>query len=658
MPRLAIGCVTICLAVPFTVAQAQTVWTDRSPDHADVAALSVPPRDWRALTLDVAALRVELAGAPPERSSAAPALVELPMPDGSTEAFAVRRSAVMAPALAARHPAISSYVARALARPEVEARLDDSPHGFSAMIRAPEGVMLLQPVAAGSDRYLAFRRDALGSSPQPFTCLADGAAKDLATPLPQTSTGATVRTYRLALAATGEYTQVFGGTVEDGMAALVQAVNRVNGIYLTDFAVEFELVANNDRIVYTDAQNDPYTNTDPNALLTQNQSNLDSVIGTANYDIGHVVGTGGGGLAQVGVTCNANEKAMGETGSSNPNGDAFWVDYLAHELGHQLGALHSFNGTGGHCSGNRSALEAAEPGSGSTIMSYAGICAGSDLQPHSDAYFHAVSLAPIASRLAGTGATCGVGFAAANHAPVVAAVPDHTVPAQTPFALMVSAADADGDTLTYAWEETDLGNAAPPEGDDGTRPLFRSFAPATSPVRLVPELARILVHDPTAAIPSGGQISGESWATTTRDLHFRATVRDNHPGGGASASTDATVHVSAAAGPFRVTAPAGGVLWIENAPQAIAWDVAGTDIAPVSCAAVDVLYSADGGRTFTATLASAVPNTGAATVTAPNLPTATARMEVRCSDNIFFDISPGDFSINADEIFVDGFDGS
>ena len=645
------------LALSATAAAAP-MWQSRLPDAADSAALSAPLRDYRALVLDRGELRAALDTAPDEGSGFAAATLDLPMPDGTTQRFSVWRVQVMAPQLAVRYPAIRSYVARAIDRPETVARLDDSPHGFFAMIRGRDGVIMLQPVTPGEGpRYISFRRDAFGRVSDPFRCLLDGAASArAAAPAARTTTGANVRTYRLALAATGEYTQFFGGTRADGMAAIVQAVNRINGIYLDEFAVQFQLVNNNDALVYTNPDSDPYTNGDGQAMASQNQTTIDEVIGDAGYDIGHVFGTAGGGTSITGSVCLSHAKANGVTGTSQPTGDPFWVDYVAHEMGHQIGAAHSFNTTSGACGGYRNATEAAEPGSGSTIMAYAGICAPSDLQPHSDPYFHAVSLAPIAQTLASTGAMCGTVLSTTNHAPVVDPVPTYTIPAQSPFALTGSATDADGDPMTYAWEEMDLGTASPPETDDGSRPLFRSFAPALSPTRLVPELARILAHDLTVGIPAGGEISGETRVTTTRDLHFRLTVRDNHPGGGATASTDAVVHVDSGAGPFLVIAPAAGTQWPANTRQTVAWNVANTSAPPVSCANVDVLYSADGGQTFAATLASAAPNSGSATVTVPNLPTATARVEVRCSDNIFFDISPGDFTIFVDEIFADGFE--
>jgi hypothetical protein len=649
-----------------TAAHAAT-YADRAPVSSDTAQLDAPLADYRALSIDTAAIRGQLDAAPDEHSAQPAIELELPMPDGGTQRFFVWRTQVMSTVLAARYPQIRSFVARAADHPEIQARFDDSQHGFSAMIRAPDGVTMLQPTRLGElTRYISFRRDRLGAAAQPFQCFdSNNVAAALAkatepVPAAQGVTGANVRTYRLALAATAEYTAVFGGTVADGMAAIVQAMNRVNGIYLDEFAVQFQLVDNNDALVYTNASTDPYSNTSPSSLLSQNQSNVDTVIGSANYDFGHVFSTGGGGLAALGVACAAGSKAQAETGLTNPVGDAFWVDYVAHEMGHQMGADHSFNSTSGSCGGgNRAASQAAEPGSGSTIMAYAGICGPSDLQPHSDPTFHAISLTPIVARLAGGGGSCGTVLNTTNHAPVVAAVAAKTIPMQTAFALTGSATDADNDPLTYMWEEMDLGTAAPPEGDNGSRAIFRSFVPTLSPTRLVPKLSRILAHDPSIDVPTGGDISGESWAITTRDLKFRLTVRDNHSGGAAISTTDTVVHVTAAAGPFRITAPASGAMWIANAQETVTWNVANTTAAPVSCANVDILYSMDGGQTFIAPLASAVPNSGSATVTSPNLVTATARIEVACHDNIFFDISPADFAVAGnDVIFADGFDGN
>lgn len=657
----------LALAAPAAFASVSP-WQNRVAQMSDdTRMLDAPLHEYRALNLNLDALRANLDNAADERSGAAPLLLDLPMPDGDTKTFAVWRTQVMAPALAAKYPQIRSFAGYAVGQAEIKARLDDSPLGFSAMIRAPHGVTMLQPTALGNgSRYISFRREALGNSSQPFVCGVHGQPalapdhlldSDRAASDPPTSTGATVRTYRLALAATGEYTAVFGGTKAGAMADMVLAINRVNGIYLTDFAVKFEIVANDDLLVYTDGATDPYSNDDGVTMLDENQANIDSVIGSGNYDFGHVFSTGGGGVADLGVACRGNSKGAGVTGLTNPTGDAFWVDYVAHEMGHQMGSGHTFNTTDDNCGGgNRAATLAVEPGSGSTIMAYAGICSPSNLQPHSDAYFHAASLTPISQRLAAGGGTCGTTTTPMNSAPVVDAGPDFSIPMRTPFELTGSATDDDGDTLTYAWEEMDTGTKSPPESDDGTRALFRSYNPTTSPRRMVPERIRVLSHDLNTDIPLYGDISGETWATTTRNLKFRLTVRDNHPAGAATASDDMVVHVRADAGPFLVTAPLAAASWVVGSNQDVAWDVANTTAAPVSCASVDVFYSADGGQSFPTLLASTLPNSGTATIIAPAAPTSTARIQVHCHDNIFFDISPGDFSITVnDEIFKDGF---
>jgi len=245
-----------------------------------------------------------------------------------------------------------------------------------------------------------------------------------------------------------------------------------------------------------------------------------------------------------------------------------------------------------------------------------------------------------------------------NHAPVVNAVPAHTIPKQTPFILSGTATDADaGDDLTYEWDEMDHGAASPPETDNGNRALFRSFTPQPTGERVIPELPRILAHDLNVDIPTNGDIPGETWATTNRTLHFRLTVRDNHSGGGATVSTDTTVVTTTAAGPFLVTSPTATSAWPSLSTQTVTWNIANTTAAPVNCAAVDILYSNDGGSTFATSLANNVPNSGTAQVTSPLDATTQARIEVMCHGNIFFDISPGDFTVLSDEIFADGFGG-
>ncbi|MFD2453712.1 reprolysin-like metallopeptidase [Ideonella paludis] len=334
------------------------------------------------------------------------------------------------------------------------------------------------------------------------------------------------------------------------MAELVTLTNRVTGVYEREVGIQLQLVEGTDEVIYTDPATDPYTNDDGGKMLSQNIWTLKSVLGNGSFDIGHVVSTGGGGVAYLGVVCDKRFKAGGVTGLGAPVNDAFYIDYVAHEMGHQFGANHTFNSQSGACAGNREPSVAYEPGSGSTIMAYAGICDADDLQPHSDPQFHSASFDEIVRYTrTGGGAACAVVTPTGNRAPSVS-VPagGFTIPAQTPFELTGQASDPDGDTLSYQWEQRDLGAAGSPNQPDASAPLFRSFPPTASATRSFPQLSDLLGNTQTL---------GEILPRVSRDLNFRLTVRDDQaaPSAGGVASADLSFKVSAAAGPFKLTSP-------------------------------------------------------------------------------------------------------
>ncbi len=621
------------------------IWYQTAEDQIpESGARLIQPDKYAVWAADLTGLQAALDQAPVERSGETSWLT-VPRPDGSVAWFAVENSPVMAPELAARYPEIQTFRGYSPAQPNVTMRCGFTPAGFHAIVFDEDGVYYVDPYQRGDQTHHVsyFTKDYQMPEGLTWSCLfSDENPAGVAPPPPPEGVGNPIGdellTYRLALACTGEYATFHGGTTGSVMAEMTTAMNRVNGIYERDLSIFMEIVPNNDQIIFLNSLTDPYSNFNPSALLAENQTTCDTIIGSANYDVGHVFSTGGGGLASLGVVCSNGSKARGETGLSQPTGDPFYVDFVAHELGHQFAGNHTFNGSTGNCFGfNRNGSTAWEPGSGSTIMAYAGICGSENLQQNSDDYFHTGSYDEIVNFTRGF-ATCAATTPVANAAPSVDAGPNYTIPQSTPFMLTGSATDTDGSggTLTFCWEQFDLGNPSPPNTDDGTRPIFRSFDPTTSPTRFFPRLSDILNNTSTL---------GESLPTTNRTLTFRLTVRDNNPGAGGVDHDEAVLTVDANSGPFEATAPNTAVTWDGNTQETVTWDVAGTAAAPVSCANVDILLSTDGGQTFNTVILDDTANDGTQTITVPNVATTTARIMIVCSDNVFFDITDANFTI-------------
>ena len=611
----------------------------------------IVPVQYRTLALNMDALVGILNQTPLEGSVAirtSPAVLSLPLPDGGNNNFRIIESPIMAHELAARYPEIKTYLGQGIDDPTATVRFDVTPAGFHAMILSAGRTVYIDPYSRGNIRYYIsyFKQDVLVDASRRFEEIGvldpnSEMAREISRIVASGAVGSIgeqLRTYRLALASTGEYTIFHGGTVAAGLAAMVTAMNRVNGIYEREVSVRMELIANNDQLVYTNPSTDPYTNNNGGTMLGQNQSNLDNVIGSANYDIGHVFSTGGGGVAGLGVVCRAGQKARGVTGLSAPIGDPFYVDYVAHEMGHQFGGNHSFNGNAGSCGGgNRNGSTAYEPGSGTTIMAYAGICGAHNTQNQSDDYFHGISIDEIvAYTTLGAGNSCPVITPTGNNPPVVNAGAGYTIPIGTPFFITGSATDPDGDLLTFTWEEFDLGPAGHPNTPSGNAPIFRSFKGTGNATRIFPRMLDIL---------SNTQTIGEVLPSYARTLNFRLTARDNRAGGGGVEKSSTTVVVSGSAGPFSVTAPNTSVSWLVNSVDTVKWDVANSNFPPVNCSIVNILLSTDGGQTFPMTLAANTPNDGAQPVAVPNIFTLTARVKIEAVNNIFFDISNVNFAL-------------
>jgi hypothetical protein len=645
----------ICFGTVQLSAQTTEIWNvidnNQLPDSEERYII---PEQYQSFQLNLNPLAKVLATAPMERTLVAEktqTLLPLPMPDGSIEYFDVVESPIMDPALAEQFPNINTYAAVSVDGSKKYARIDLTPKGFHAIIFVQgESSIYIDPYALGNDikHYISYyRKDYLANDEQGFLCetsdaelpkIKDHQHKHTNSGNPKAAFGnCELKTYRIAIAASGEYTQFHGGTIADALAAQVTTINRVNAIFERDLAVRLNIIANNNLIIFTNAGTDPYSG-NFNAMINQNQTEIDATIGSANYDLGHLFHrqNPGGGLAAVGVICNNANKARAISALNSPVGDPFDVQVVSHELGHQFNARHSFNNS---CSGNRTDVTANEVGSGTTIMSYAGVCAP-NVQSGPDDYFNGLSLEYMHALLNSGFNSCAAVTPLSNNNPVVSTPEDTAyIPASTPFFLTATASDPDGDILTYCWEGLDtVPSTMPPLANSVDGPLFRSVAPTTNPTRYFPNLSDL---------SAGGPFTWEVLPAISRSLHFRISVRDNAAGGGCAAFEDMVVVTDATVGPFVETYPnAAGINWTGSTTETVTWNVAGTDAGNVSCANVDILLSTDGGLTYPTVLASNVPNDGSHPITVPNITTTTARIMVRCAGGYFFDISDNNFSIS------------
>jgi len=614
---------------------------------ADLWHASAIKQNGVRLRVDAEGLTERLARAPQEHSSIdAPIILALPRPDGVFERFALTETNTMEPGLAARFPTIRTFRGQSLDQPANTLAADFGPNGFHFFAIGPGTAWRIDPVGGGE-----YHAGSTAGHPSGCCCPGCQAAGVLAPSDPAASpplggyslfsTGSTLRIFRLAVAATGEYYNFSGAALANTQANIVTVVNAANLILERDFCSRLVLVANNADVIFTDPNTDPYSGADVFAMMNENQAVLDSKVGVANYDIGHVFSAdafgGGGGFANA---IGAPWKAGGATKAptwSTPAGQPF-IENVVHELGHQFGALHTMNGINGAAAFARVAWTAVEVGSGSSIMAYPGLSGADDLQAVADQFFHSVSYDQVQHFLDSIPAV-GTTLATGNTPPAVSAGPDAVIPANTPFILTASAGDADGDSLTYSWEQRDIGPAqALGSADNGQSPLFRAFAPTPNPARTFPNLASVLAGTPS---------KGEQLPGTDRTLNFRVMVRDNKAGGGGVTLDDLRLTVVNTGAAFQVTSPTAAVSLPAGSHQLVTWTVAGTAAAPINAALVNIRLSTDGGFTWPTLLAASTANDGAEAVLIPNAATSTARIKVEAVGNYFFDVSDVDFTIAA-----------
>jgi subtilisin-like proprotein convertase family protein len=567
----------------------------------------------------------------------------VPDPSGGFKRFKIVSYEMMEPELSERYPGIKTFKGIGVDRPSETIRLDWTSFGFHAKVRTKEGIYFIDPYnrSTKTDYVVYYKSWAIH---RPMECHVTETDKIKDEPAQVFGLGSrygdcNFRRYRLAQATTGEYSNYHGATSAAQsnlvLSAVTTVINRINDVYERDMTVRLILIGNTDAVFYYNPSTDPYTNNNGSTMLGQNQTTLDNVIGTANYDIGHVFSTGGGGVATLRSPCNASNKARGVTGLPNPIGDPFSIDYVAHEMGHQFGANHTQNN---NCQRNNAT--AMEPGSASTIMGYAGIC-NPNVQNQSDDYMHAVSLQEISAFVAGNGNACATQLSLNNSAPVIEAISaTQIIPAGTAFVLTANVTDPQNDPLSYCWEQfnNQTGFPMPPSATSTGGPMFRSILPREEPERYFPNLPAII---------AGNTPTWEVVPTVTRAMNFRLTVRDNNPTAGCLTNQLITISTTTAAGPFVVNAPNTAVSITRNAYYRVIWSVGNTHLPPVNCGAVDIFLSTNGGSTFDFVLAEGVENNGFYFVQMPNITSSQCRIMVKCSEGAFLDVSNTNFSLVA-----------
>ncbi len=665
-------CITLIISISFVQflsAQVNaTLWKSVTQDQIFLpqeAEVQLPIENYQVFELNLKALKQQLAQAPEEfsKTEGAELIVQFPTPEGIQAPFRVVHSAVMGAEISARYPSIRSFKIVHVNDYRVQGRIDYSPKGFHAYINSPEGKIYIDPYASVSSRYhvVYYAKDVhIEASDLPaLSCgvhdlehthspLEDIEFEEPTSIQKNNSTELlSLRTYNLALACTGEYAQAKGGTVEEVLATMNTAVNRINLIFELEVAIRLLIIDRNDELIFLDPATDPYVDArNGSQLLTQNTGIINARIGFGTYDIGHVFtrgcDNGLAGVARPSSVCQS-EKGAGVTCHFTNDVERIAVDVMAHEIGHQFSCGHSWNNCP-NSSPQLSPANAFEPGSGSTIMSYAGLCGSNNVQPNADPYYNIGSLEDFIefSREDG-GNNCPTITPTNNHLPTITDeyIDGFTIPINTPFRLSASASDEDGDALTYCWEQFDTGPSSQLGNPTGDAPLFRSYPPVEDSTRYFPNLGALL---------NNASLDVEVLPSYSRFLTFRCTARDNNPEAGGVAWTEVAFKSSDTAGPFLVTTPnTTADNWIAGSSAEVTWEVANTDNETVNCQKVNIYLSTDGGLTYPTLLLAETANDGQAFVTVPDITTADARVMVAAADNIFFDISNRDFTIEASQ---------
>ncbi len=649
---------TVTLLFLFNVLTAQNIWTDIDERQLSNSRSSLQVNSYRTLALDIEKFEQILSK---EEEQAA---LSLPLPNRELATFRLQSAPFLEPALAVKYPAIQSYTIQQVENIAISGRLTYTPNGVHAIIHDAAGIVFIEPLVKGENSYYAsyYAKDQVVENfgDLQLSCghrveqleSKENSVSEMTPPLSKRGSGGVqsrsrgmptdLTVYKLVLSSTGEFADYHRARLKgEVFFEFGELLTFVNSIFERDFAIRFELIEETEDLVFLDAATDPYDgNGSVFSLVNQSSFEIETRVDVNKFDIGHILTadcfTGGGAVGVVtGLACSV-AKSQGVSCQFQSN-TVFATNVFAHELGHQLSASHSWS----NCTGSEGQRAATpyEPGSGSTIMSYAGACGPqNNIQQRSDAYFHVANIEEV-ELFQESNAACGTKLTTGNIAPeaIILQAQNLVIPIGTPFELKGEGLDENGDNLTYTWEQFDLGPASTLNDPRGNSPTFRSFPPASSAVRIIPSLENIINNDFD---------NKEVLPTFSRDLTFRLTVRDNHPEAGGVDWEEIAFSATETAGPFLVTFPNRGTDVVRVGESVnVQWEVANTNVAPVNCQKVDILLSIDGGKTYPQILAKEVDNDGSQIVTIPEIITNTARIKIAAADNIFFDISNNNFDI-------------
>lgn len=577
-------------------------------------------------------------------------VMTFPNAKGDLETYHIIELATFSPQLAAQYPQIKSYVATSVINEAAHLYFSISPTSlsFTGITNTSKSTPYIIEEEKG-DLY-KWQRVKDFAVEKAFTCTTDITApsafntnlistlkNNIALKTAPFSRKTTIKTYRLAVAATAAYTEYHGGTVAGALTAINATLTRLNALFGKDLGLQLQLVAETTNVIYTSPESDPFgtdLNSEVQEVLTLN-------VGEENYDIGHLFhkDTNGGNAGFVGSVCQDGKKGAAFSAALFPEGYGFDIDFVAHEMGHQFGAYHTWSyeseGTGSQ----------VEPGGGTTIMSYAGIVAGENVAASASDYFHAVSILEIENYL--NEFSCQTNEVTGNEAPVIAPLKTYKLPLKTPFVLNGIALDSDSQNLTYAWEQGDNGvvpaSVFGPQNPTGAS--FRSLEPKEVSERFFPSLVNVLSNRLSSNLPE--QTDWETLSEIPRNYTFYLTVRDNEAVGAGVAIAKTSLEVLPRVGPFLINTPSESQDFKAGDIFPISWEVARTNGPELNTQKLSAYLTTDAGLSFTKKIAAGIDNNGRATLRLPNLNLAQSRIMLKAENNPFFAINTADFSISA-----------